>query len=397
MSRPIASLAVLLGIGLHLVGAAAFGAADGLEHTVYSKILEQPRTVTVYLPASYGERPEFSFPVVYLLDGESNADYSVAVSDFLAETAVTPEVITVAVHAGTTRYRDYLPPDPDGPQTAGRADLYLDHLQDEVIPWIESEYRAAPLRLISGHSMGGLLVIHALFLRPGLFEGHLGQSPYVNDAVGRPYLERLQISGPTDPRPKEAGDSRAFYYFNLGEEPQLAQNFERLQSLLEELGSGRRDARGATEVEAGKGHMETRLMGHYKGLERFFAEAWRFSFDGLLEQGASAFLSHVDRVNSAYGYRVLLGESLFQGAIQALFTNQNVSGAQRVSDLYVEYHPRSPVAHFLLANARASTGASNAALDAVQRAIALYDAEPAEELAPLYEAMKRLESSLTPN
>lgn len=366
-------------------------AADGRKHTLHSRILGEERTLTVHLPPSYQEQVEFSYPVVYLLDGESNADYAVAVSDFLADVAAIPEVITVALHAGATRSRDYLPPNPGGPNgTRGEADRFLDHLEREVLPYVEAEYRAAPLRLVSGHSVGGLLVIHALLQRPGLFDAHLGQSPYLDETVGSPLMERLAARS-SSAGESSARTSEAFYYFNLGDEPQLAPRFGRLQPLLAQSHNG------ITEIETNKGHMETRLVGHYKGLELFFADTWRFSPESHMKKGSDDFTAYVSHLNSTFGYKVLLGESLFQAAVQKLFSTQDVAGARAIGDLYVDYHPRSPIAHFLLANARAATGSREDALRSIDSAISLFEAAPKEELATLYQAMQQLQTSLRGN
>ncbi len=395
-ARLFSTAAVVIGLLLHPTG--RVHATGDVEHTLKSKILDQQRTLTVHLPSSYQQQTEFLYPVLYLLDGETNAGYAVSVSRFLAETAVTPEVITVALHAGTTRSRDYLPPNPDGAAgTGGEADRYLEHLAQELIPFIEDNYRAAPLRLISGHSMGGLLVIEALVQQPGLFEGYLAQSPYLNESIGKPLLER--IGAKTAGSPTSVVDSsRVFYYFNLGEEPQLAPNFDRLQGVLaESRRSGASEASGAVEIEAGKGHMETRLVGYYKGLERFFADTWKFSPESLGQDGAAGFTAYVSRLNSTFGYKVLLNESVFQGAVQTLFSTQNPQGARTVGGLYVDYYPRSPIAHFLLANAQAGSGAREEALGSIGAAMSLYEAAPSTVLAPLYDAMNRLKSSLQPH
>lgn len=370
-------------------------AAEGLAHTVKSTILDQERTFTVHLPPSYGEQEEFSYPVLYLLDGESNANYATAVSDFLAEVGVIPEIITVALHAGRSRAQDYLPPNSGA--GGGSAHRYLDHLEKEIVPYIEGRYRAAPLRLVSGHSYGGLLVIQALTQRPGLFRAHLGQSPYLDRAIGGPLLEQIEPVT-TFSAEEESGKepSRAFYYFNLGSEPNLEANFARLEATLKDA-TPDAGLHGVSQIEQGKSHMETRLVGHYEGLEQFFGDAWKFTFDTLAQEGAESLLSHIDRLNSEFGYKVLQSESVFQGAVQTLFSNRNATGARSIASLYVDYYPRSPVSHFLLANAQIATGAKEQALASVTAAISLFEADPDESIAPLHQAMQQLRSSLEPN
>ena len=40
--------------------------------------------------------------------------------------------------------------------TAGGADEFLRFLSDELIPWVEGQYRTASFRVLVGHSLGGL-------------------------------------------------------------------------------------------------------------------------------------------------------------------------------------------------------------------------------------------------
>jgi predicted alpha/beta superfamily hydrolase len=89
--------------------------------------------------------------------------------------------------ANTDRTRDLTPThadikNPDGTTvtafpTSGGADRFLDFIQTEPIPEIEKRYRTAPYRIFAGHSVGGLLAIHALITRPDLFNAYIAVSP----------------------------------------------------------------------------------------------------------------------------------------------------------------------------------------------------------------------------
>lgn len=355
---------------------------DVHEHQLDSEVLGETRTFTVHLPASYGEQDAFSYPVLYLLDGESNAGWALAVSDFLSQSGATPELITVAVPAGPTRTRDYLPANAGGDATSsGQADRFLEHVRAELIPFVEANYRAAPLRLLSGHSMGGVFVTHTMISEPDLFDAYLAQSPYLADPIGRPLLDHAEsaLDGTT---------ADVFYFANLGAEPELSPGFRRLEALLgSDLPTG---VEWASSIEEGKTHMETRLVGHYDGLEHFFADHWRFSAQRVAEQGVAGLRAYIDELNAAFGYRVLVSESSLQQSVQILLTRPDATGAGEAAALYTEYYPGSPVAHFLRANASAASGAEADALRSVERAIELYEADPDESLAPVYQAMLRL-------
>ena len=77
--------------------------ATRIDHSIPSTHLEREVAVTVQLPPSYHSQTTQGYPVLYLLDGESNLDYSQAVAEFLAQNALVPEIIIVAVHSGATR------------------------------------------------------------------------------------------------------------------------------------------------------------------------------------------------------------------------------------------------------------------------------------------------------
>jgi predicted alpha/beta superfamily hydrolase len=62
-------------------------------------------------------------------------------------------------------------------QTGG-AGRFLQTLRDEIIPLVESDYRALPTdRGLAGYSFGGLFALYALFQSGGLFSKFLAGSP----------------------------------------------------------------------------------------------------------------------------------------------------------------------------------------------------------------------------
>ena len=62
--------------------------------------------------------------------------------------------------------------------TSGGADKFLDFIEKEVMPLVESKYRVQPYRVFAGHSFGGLLAIHAFSTRPELFNAYIAVGNY---------------------------------------------------------------------------------------------------------------------------------------------------------------------------------------------------------------------------
>ncbi len=359
--------------------------ASPLEHTIASHYPEQERSFTVQLPPSYHVQTESAFPVLYVLDGESNLDFSVAVADFLAQNSVAPELIIVGVHSNGTRARDYLPADG---QPAGQADQFLDYFGTELIPFIESTYRAAPLRLLSGHSYGGVFVTYALAERPEMFDAYLTQSPFFDQGIGNPLLQRVSD------RLSSNSELDRFFYMNVGNEPNLEQNFTRMEEILT---TSSPDAFAwSSSRESDKTHMTTRLVGQYDGIERFFAEDWVLSnvIKAMIDGGPAGLDEHLERLEAQFGAPTLYAEEAFQQTTQAFLGQQDVSSAQAAAGVYVRQYPDSPVAHFLLGVSLASGGERETGLAEIEEAIRLFEAAPVAEMQPLYENMKVMRDRL---
>ncbi len=154
----------------------------GLEVSLESQVLQERRELRVYLPDSY-EGSTFRYPVLYLLDAEFEFLHNVGIVDFLASIDRIPELIVVGV-VNTNRSRDLTPESADEEDTAfwdevGGADPFRVFLRDELIPFIDREYRTAPYRIVRGQSFGGLLAIHDYMSDSPIFDAVLASSPAV--------------------------------------------------------------------------------------------------------------------------------------------------------------------------------------------------------------------------
>ncbi|MFH5925580.1 alpha/beta hydrolase [Roseomonas xinghualingensis] len=132
--------------------------------------------------------PPGGFPVLFLTDG--NATFATAADALRARSwrgaaeDIAPALIVGLGHPGTaafdipSRMRDYTPPVAEAQQGSGGADAFLDFIEAELLPELERRFPVDRARLaLFGHSFGGLLALHALFTRPGLFRRLVAASP----------------------------------------------------------------------------------------------------------------------------------------------------------------------------------------------------------------------------
>lgn len=144
----------------------------GETRIIQSNVLDETRSVTVYLPRGY-DGDEKSYPVIYSLDGEKWRYGAIVAANarFLSTVGLTDPVIVVAVHTEGHRVRDYIP--------TNKAVKFLSFLKAEVIPWVESRYKAGPDKILSGHSLGGLFTLFALAHEPALFQAYFAYDPSI--------------------------------------------------------------------------------------------------------------------------------------------------------------------------------------------------------------------------
>src|SRR6056297_2339066 len=194
MSTPIKAV-LLLVVSFVLLAGLAHAETRSFQHTIASMYPEQTRVVSVRVPPSYSTALHVRYPVLYLLDGEFNLDYSVAVADYLSANGLMPEVIIVGLHAGTSRKQDYLPNNEElNTAFSGDAGQFLTYIENELIALVESKYRSTDFRMLSGHSYGGVFVLHAMAKKPHLFQAYLTQSPFLDETIGPAVVERLQTA-----------------------------------------------------------------------------------------------------------------------------------------------------------------------------------------------------------
>src|SRR5690606_1917997 len=90
------------------------------------------------------------------------------------------------------RYHDFTPVTPDEhiwtsgteprarPENTGGQDEFLDFIEEVVKPQLAKRYPIDPTRtVLAGHSLGGRLVLHALFTRPESFSHYVAMSPSI--------------------------------------------------------------------------------------------------------------------------------------------------------------------------------------------------------------------------
>ncbi len=143
------------------------------EHTINSKIFGKERTIKVFLPSGYERDSTRTFPVTYLLDAQHKVFWDIAKGNigYLNYNYSIMPMIVVGV-VSDSRGSEFNPENTE----------LQTHLQNEVFPLIEANYRTDGFRAIVGHSWGGAFVGNTLFSdKRDMFNAYIGISPSFGD------------------------------------------------------------------------------------------------------------------------------------------------------------------------------------------------------------------------
>lgn len=153
-----------------------------IRDSIYSKILEEERSIKVLLPDAYKPGSAEKYEVIYLTDGEWCMDLFSCVYNFAQSEKFVPPAIIVAVpnryiNTANQRDRDFLPVHVPQPAISGGAGNFLSFFKNELIPYIDKTYPTNGTNSLYGHSYGGLFVLYALLSEPQLFGSYYATDP----------------------------------------------------------------------------------------------------------------------------------------------------------------------------------------------------------------------------
>ncbi|MBD11000.1 MAG: hypothetical protein CMC68_09725, partial [Flavobacteriaceae bacterium] len=157
----------------------------GTQYILKSIILEEDRPIVISLPMGYNTS-KANYPVLYVLDGLQNIKHTVGTVELLTESGLIPPIIVVGIES-LDRTRDLTPSNAGenvyggtgnlGIPQSGGAPKFLKFLSDELVPYMDSNYRTHPYRILEGHSLGGLFSVYTLMESKDLFDAFIVEAP----------------------------------------------------------------------------------------------------------------------------------------------------------------------------------------------------------------------------
>lgn len=330
--------------------------------TLWSDVLGEGRPVLVALPESYQTRGNERFPVLYLLDGESQFQHVAGIVSFLARNDRIPGLIVVGIpNLPQTRRRDFTPPATPPLPSSGGAQHFLRFITDELMPWVDRTYRTEPFRLLVGHSFGGLFALNTLVYQPERFNAYIAVSP----ALG--WDDRALVRQIASKWTEVPGHRSLYLTYGAQEPLTLTPAVRELLQVLEAKPVA--GLRWEARFLKGDDHASTPHRTVYDGIEFVFA-GWRP--DSLIWSGdLTGVEAHYRASMSKYGVQGTghPPEGVMSLTAGLLLQRGAIDRAIVISQRTVELYPTSPTAHAALGGALRSGGRLEEAAQAYGRAI----------------------------
>jgi len=139
----------------------------GTTHSITSEIYGKERQLMIALPEEAAETDK-RYPVLYVLDGQKWFLEALSQYKVLQSYDYIPSIIIVGINTeDSPRYGFF-----------AQADKLQDHLEKEIIPYVESNLLASDERIILGWQFASAFLIQTMAEKPQLFDAWLAASPY---------------------------------------------------------------------------------------------------------------------------------------------------------------------------------------------------------------------------
>ncbi|MFT5815006.1 MAG: putative alpha/beta superfamily hydrolase [Colwellia sp.] len=326
-----------------------------------SKILAEQRELLVHLPNNYQQNTELNYPVLYLLDGQRNLNHAAGTLDLLNQSDMAQEMIIIAIK-NTHRTRDFTPTYDESYDQwgiSGGADNFLDFIEQELIPYVDKNYRTNSFKILSGHSLGGLLAVYTLQSRPQLFQAHFAFSPSL-------WWHEQVILKDAEKFLANTTKLNSYLYVNLGNENgDMLSAFQQYTELLKT-----HTPKGFSynsDIDKQETHGTSALIGQ--------SHAYRYLYATLqcpkevTAQGLPAIEQFFKMQSEKYGYQLKPSYRAINRAGYIALNKKDIANAIKIFEVNVKNYPYKADSYDSLADGFEANGQLNKALKMMNIAI----------------------------
>ncbi len=329
----------------------------GMTENLFSKILNEWRTLEIYLPNGHDREKQRKYPLLVVLDGGDMFVYTVSFINMMSPYSF-PKMVVIGIRS-TNRLRDL------DVREGSNQDIkrFYRFLEEEFLPYVEKKYRTLPYRILAGHSLAGLFTAHTLFKHTGLFHVYISTSPSIRGGKGNAVLSRAIDALPAD------GLKGRYFYFSAGEE-EPAELHQALHGIDKQL-----KTRGFLEfnwdynIYDREGHVP--IKGFYQGLRNAF-DNWCPSLKIFMSGTVEDIKKHYSGLSDKYGFEVVPPYVVMASIGHYRLEEKRTEEAIKIFEYCITLYPKGVNVHLSLTRAYIDDGQTARAKETLKKVLALY-------------------------
>jgi len=351
-----------------------FGQVDSLptrdERAIllHSAIMGENRTLWIHLPTDY-KTTSNTYPVLYVLDGDSHFGHASDMADFLAgyDRNRIPGMIVVGV-VNVDRGRDFTPVHPQLSssetdsatvlKTSG-AGRFLRYLEAEVIPYVNSHYRVQPYRILGGHSLAGLFALYVKETKPDLFPAMILISPAINGVNDHMLTDTRRMFRTEHPH-------NGKLFISISNE--TTQKVDALAAQLKQSAPGWFD--WDFKKYPDENHFSVPYKSLFDGL-KFIYKDWFIDFYGSVGISYRDVVEHFNTLSVEFGYTISPTEDFINNCGYNQLRSKHLDNAIELFMQNVKLHPNSYNVYDSLGEAYMNAGKKDLAISNYKKSLEL--------------------------
>ncbi|WP_084757846.1 alpha/beta hydrolase-fold protein [Spirosoma luteum] len=328
----------------------------GFKKSISSKVLGQQRDVWIHSPTGNNVSKvtgNEGYPVIYLLDGETNFNTVVSITDYMSEVGLCPPMVIVGI-IHPNRMKDLTSgTDKEYPGFVGTGNKFMAYVETELMPFVESNYPTTPYKIFIGHSVGGLTVINALIHQPNLFNAYIsldGALWWDDQRIvkeGELILKNKNFKGKTlfmglANRMEKGVDTLAVQKDTSDNTVLIRSNLKLIKYIAQ---SKNNELRFKHKYYEDDDHSSVRMVGEYDAL-RFIFNFYKFKiYDSDLDNPNvrldSLLIEHYKNISKEMGYVVKPNESQTNNLGYRMLSQKLFDKAEHLFKLNIDNYPEN--------------------------------------------------------
>lgn len=339
--------------------------------TLKTKFLNEERTLWIYTPNDYATSDE-KYPVLYLLDPGFNFAYVTELERFLSDRYRIPKLIVVGI-LNRDRIRDFTPIHSliyDGHvdsslMSTGSGTKFLTYVKNEIIRYVDSNYRTAPYRILEGHSLGGLFALYCKEQEPNLFQSEIIISPAF-------YGGNLKILSQFKPFLQLHPELNGVMSLSLGKPENEPAGRSTVDSLIKQLKtSAPKTFRWQFTSYMNEDHFSVGYKSMYDGLRFIYSDWFMSPEDSVSIKTYKDIERHYSLLSKQFGYKIIPGQEFMDDCGYEKLNKGHTKEAIEIFQQNINNHPNSSSAYNSIADAYSKNGDDEPAIKNYEKSLSL--------------------------